>query len=381
MADRLPAACAALFASLSLQFPADAAACSGLFCDQTKISTAPADGATIPANAPGVLAQTGWFADLLALELDGGDAGTPRTTLELAAPGNFHDQALLKLDEPLVVGRTYRLKASNRCSVTNDGGIGSYEKTWSFTAGPASALPTTIGSAQVSYLVGKLGGRYGLSVDGTPAPSYDSAPVAVAQIAIQPSAELAPYLPLIRFSTYVDGVLWGESHFGHGIASYEAFPEQVTFRDFTRVFATCTREAQSAACESSGVAKGVHEVELRAHVAGAATDPAPLRFPITLSCAGDGGGPDGQAPDASGSGGAPDAGAPDARGAGGIGGSARSPTPQASGADDDGGCSVAPAPAASGAGARSLALFLGCVATMRGVRRRGRQWTMNWRGA
>lgn len=273
------------------------------------------------------------------MELDGGDAGTPLTTLGAVSRPLFPNNAslALRLDEPLVPGRTYRLTASNRCKQFggDDAGRSRGEKTVSFSAGPASALPGTIGSADVIYLTGTLGGRYGFNAEGRVAMWGRYAPVAVAQITIHPSAELQPYLPLTRFSTYVDGVLWGESHYGRGTASYEAAPDQVTFRDFTRVYATCLRDAADSACESSGVAVGSHEVELRAHVAGAATEPTPLRFQIHLSCPGDAG-----VPDASGAGGAPGGGRGDRND------------------DDGGGCAIARSRARNDAHAVSLAALV-----------------------
>lgn len=358
---------AAVVAAGVLSFTADAGACSYVFCDSGRpatVSTAPADGVTIPANAPGLVAETSWWAEPQALELDGGDAATPSATLEKeTAKLGFRANAvlLLKLSEPLAPGTTYTLKAESRCTQFADAGNSRGEKTVSFTAGPPSALPTTVGSARVAYSNGHLGARYGYTAEG-PVSGIDSrALTALAQITIEPSAELNAYLPLTRFSTYVDGVPWGESQYGHGTAHYEAAADQVTFRDFTRVFTTCTRDAYGGSCEPSGVPAGVHEVEIRAHVAGAATDPTPLRFQINLSC------PDGAAPDAS------NGAEPDASGVGGDAGPcgeagmANSSPTRLSAADDDGGCAIARPRTGDGVGTLSLAaLVLAASAALRG---------------
>jgi len=216
------------------------------------------------------------------LELVGPDAGTPVTTT---------NGALVTLGGQLVEGAQYQLRVSSACSWAAGASwdAGTSLVTSSFVAGPATPLPTSIGEARVDYQSAQVAGRYGLQGQDGFVVATGGPEAVVAQITISPSAELVPFLAVTAFTTLVDGTYWGESFYGTGVSPHETQAGIVSYRDFLRVYASCGRQAESAACESPGVGIGRHAVEVQAHVAGAASDPPPLMLSIDLACSGDAG--------------------------------------------------------------------------------------------
>jgi hypothetical protein len=337
----------------------EARACSWAgYCGKVADRLAPGSGATIPANAPGLAVHAGAGSTVQAFELRAGDGGPPpRTTLDTAS-----FETILKLADPLVPGTQYELSVVTRCPSSDDGGPSLKTTTGIFEVGEARAMPTTIGQAKVDYLLAKIGGRYGHHIDA-PLTSWTDGVATVAQITIEPSSELTPFLPVTKFSVFVDGSLWASSHYGHGTGSYEPKPDLVSIQDFSRIHAYCEgRAPMGSACEPGTAAPGTHGVEIRAHLAGAASDPAPIFLTVDLACPDAGAESDVDAGDGASTGETSvtsDAGAPEEEPA---------DRRAATASSDDGGCAVRSRPVRSAAVATWL--IAGALALIRVSRRR-----------
>ncbi len=112
-------------------------------------------------------------------------------------PKPLTDASLLVPQTPLISGRLY---------------VFSYSDSWGvvavhrFTATPAAVTPRVIGSLQASasrqgpFTVSSGGGSCTLDIDA-----------AVADLEINPSPELAPWVSVTRFTTLVDGKVCGHT--------------------------------------------------------------------------------------------------------------------------------------------------------------------------
>ena len=244
-------------------------------CDPSRI-TLPARGIELPANAPGVFARVESRAELLKFELAAVDSGLPLMSTETR-----NAWTILKFGEPLVSGGSYRIIAQAHCGSPFPDS--DYQEEIVFRAGPARDLPTTLGTVIVGYRTAPVFARS--LVDGG---SPTDVTAIVAELGIEPSPELAPFLPITSFRTLVDGALWGDVAYGHGASSSEPSPDVVTKRDFVRVHASCGRELASNLCEPVGVPRGLHVVDIFAHVAGMPNE-LHLTTDIDLLCPPDGG--------------------------------------------------------------------------------------------
>ncbi len=282
--------CATVVLSLLLGNPTLAEACTALACDPGRVLTGPPANGVVPSTASALAAEVSWGGKVQSMELRGLDAAVPPTVFEHPSATN-RGRAFLKLpSEPgLQEGGHYELRVVTRCETNSLGEPEEQTKVVPFTAGPAGLWPARFGPAQVTYFQAKVGGRAGTSRDGAIIPGKPGVNAVVAQIALDMTAELKSHLPVVQFTTYVDGELWAQSHYGSGWTSYEPSSD-VTIRDFTRIHAFCDPDGRRRAgsCSPAGATLGRHTVYIRAEPAGVSSDLASngLEFDIDLQCPG-----------------------------------------------------------------------------------------------
>lgn len=314
-------------AVLSIQsFEVHARACAGPACPGGGL--VPGDGATLPANAPGLVwmpSRPGSFdiGQLTRTDAgagDGADAGPP-APFELTVRGDAG--ASIPLDvrplgfntvtlvprAPLAAGLTYTFHDAQAC-VPDEGGLADR---FTFSATTASELPTGLGELSAGAVTtGPL--WVAASAECTRAVNSVQAEVSLAL-----SDSASPWRDAFLYSTYVDGRIWGPSM---NVAVMPKFGGSWRGRGKDLVYAPCEPDRD----EDRGLSEGTHTVEMRAVLAG--MDSVELRsnrVTVTLLCPSkpDGSAPDGAAPDGAAPDGAmPDRSVPDGgmRGAGGSGG-------------------------------------------------------------
>jgi len=205
---------------------------------------------TIPANLP-------------AFVID--DTGSPTTVEVTKVSGGTNGLTLGSIDDPRVpktkllvpatndlleAGATYTIAYTTKCSVS---GVPDSARTSSYVAGPAVALPTTIGATANQY------------ADGA--------------IVIAPSPELKAFLETTHFEVFVDGASLGTTPYGHVTADNL----KVDLSAYGVTVGYTSTSAPRSVCTSTAIEK--HEVRLTAHVAGADTDPSPMTFSVDVDCA------------------------------------------------------------------------------------------------
>jgi hypothetical protein len=132
------------------------------------------------------------------------------------------------------------------------------------TFGPAVALPEKAGTLDVAALEGPH--EVFNSLYGGSCPMVQVSGVTVV---LQPSAELAPWLEVMKTSVSVGGHAW-------------AVTPQWGDRPRFELFGICGNVAGTP----PGLTRGPHYAELQVHVAGAAADPPALAFAVDVECPG-----------------------------------------------------------------------------------------------
>jgi hypothetical protein len=249
------------------------------------LKLAPADGVVIPANAPGVVADSAWGSTVPMLELF--DSRGVSVASETSAT---EDPLVLGLEHSLTPGETYQVRAESQCLLGNsselDGFADSEELSFTFGVGDPSPLPTTTGSVTVTYeaIVGRA-----------QFPSGPEGYIVGAQLAVTPSPELVPFLPVTSFTTTIDGVHWATSTYGRGVEAGTLVMHGEVFgsytsdlvsgaEDYSVIHAGCPGSVRFSTCHSGNAPSGKHHVQIQAHVAGAIVDPAPIDVDIDLVC-------------------------------------------------------------------------------------------------
>jgi hypothetical protein len=217
----------------------------------------PAYDRTVPANAPALV-----VIDFSPATVKAGasvSSLTPSGPSLTLTPDTKSEGATLLLPQSSFAPSTkYTYDLETSCVLTNgtDASAPGYPRTEkvSFETVGEVALPTTIGTAQVREA----------TADGTP-------------VDITPSAELAAYLAVARFELWSDGKL--STTGGYGEFAANDGPLRFTLRH-----PYLQRSGQNVCKGQDGGTTTVTGIELRAHVAGAATDPTPLSFDATVVC-------------------------------------------------------------------------------------------------
>ena len=242
---------------------------------------APAAGKSLPGNLPGfpVIHERG----------EGVDGSAPLTVVELIDPAG----AVVPTDErmlpdwvglvaplaPLIPG-TYKLRWRETCSFENATQTGvpiparMAEREVIVTA--AQPLPTSIGTLSLETR------RETYRVNANASCTADVS-ASVVRLTLQPSAELAPYLPVAKLSVVINGQRWASSLYG----AVSVIPPSIYFAARTplEIFAVCSAPSGGQSIDR-GLAEGTHQAELRVEIPGAASAPAPVPFTFQLSCAG-----------------------------------------------------------------------------------------------
>jgi MYXO-CTERM domain-containing protein len=263
-------------AVFALWTPAPAWACSFDTCSFTYA----APSFDVPSNAPALVfaappdSENTPEKNLLLTTLDGvpvpftseRDPFTPLHS-DFLTPLHF----LVKPATPLVEGATYRLISVGKCimNATDRGPAFGFDVT--FTVGPPSELPSTLGSVTI----------HPEDSVNWPVPGgsscVDNRLVSAAFLEVS-TPELIAYYAVTRRTLQVDGQVWIEESYG------KSMPGELL--DATFPYSICEPGGW-------GLQAGRHHGELSMHVAGASTDPPPVSFDFDLNCAGVNAGPTG----------------------------------------------------------------------------------------
>lgn len=228
---------------------AKAWACSGLTCESVVVPV-PRAGSTIPSNAPAVGVQRTIFGDVtvdggieyrsgtaVALALMGPDGGLVTGRAVEAELGTF-------VATPLVEG-PWSVQLDEGCPV--DAG---------FVVGPAAPMPAV--SATVSLVETIWFSQVNGSTCSDPMPARQ-----VAQLRIEPSVEMRPWLPLARWEVEVDGANVRTSGFG-GLSTLPLDLAPTEGQTFLNAF-----DVQCAgATDARYLQPGRHEVKVIARILG-----------------------------------------------------------------------------------------------------------------
>lgn len=324
---------------------AAAVACTGLACSPGH--AAPAEGATVPANAPALpvlLTEARYPAvareNLDAVKvLDAHGREVPVTrALEFASSLN----ALINPVAPLLPG-AYRLVREPVCqynSPTSPATPTSGPVEQKFTVAAASPFPTVAGTIRVGPAVRK---KYNVGADVS---CSAEVPSVVVELKLEPSAELAPFLPLARWRVKANGEDWAATLPGGTLSAIPRSYYQAP-RVATELFRVCETEPN---VRDLGMKAEQVVGEVIVDIPGRGALP-PIPFTANLACA------DASVPDAGTDvgGGVRDAGTASA--------DASRPIPPSN--SGGGGCSVATSNAAGSRGATVLALLAGLAAIAR----------------
>jgi MYXO-CTERM domain-containing protein len=236
---------ASLLVSLVSVEPADA--CSPPPCWAGGLL--PADGATIPANAPALYWRPSSGGTPGEIRLTAvGDAQIPLTSVKEANS----DAYVLTPSTPLVAGMQYVLEDTGECL---------YQQPLrsTFMVGPAAPLPTSLGTTQRdgAYVRGDIsvataGGSCSIELDA-----------ASATITLTHSADAEPWKDLFVYETLVDSQLW-TPHTAINVSR----PLGASWRGRARdqLYRVCVENNG----EGRGLDEGTHEAAFRAYLPGQA---------------------------------------------------------------------------------------------------------------
>jgi hypothetical protein len=229
----------------------------------TASNGAPAEGTLVPANIPAVATVPGTYSgtpcQVTWFELLDPNGAPVATSPSPSEPG------VHLLDQALVPGQSHLLRYEHLCSHPQAQPL-TFQQ--SFSVGVAAPLPTSTGTLTIAE---QGAGPFTVS-DGSCGWSGTSAWVL---LQITPSCELMPFLPVVSFTTEVDGQPWASSRIG------STDWVSGSSRQMNLIFAQC-----SAYPANYGTTAGSHLVSIRAHIAGSAVELQPATLPITLGCAG-----------------------------------------------------------------------------------------------
>lgn len=241
----------------TLAWPAGATishACAPLRHSPTR--TAPTDGESMPASAPGILVTGEESASLEVFDAEG-----------FLVEGTFLTsdfQTYFAPSAPLKVG-TYTLRY-----LSYEGRLATeaVELERTITVTPAVPAPTATGDLRVAevdrteVLVGSAGS------------CYAPADAAILRLELDPDDSFAPYGSVVAWETRVDGELWASSE-GTLAPSTEA-------RSVLSLFAACDNNGASG--RDPGLSPGVHDVELQPTLVGSGIEIPPARIRVMVSC-------------------------------------------------------------------------------------------------
>lgn len=237
-----------LVAPAVMVMPRPAEACSPPLC--TRGAFLPGNGATIPSNAPGLYWRpthdwrAGTQPDPKAVRLT--TTADPTTPLPFTATALQNGDYVIVPGMPLVQGTSYVLEDPTVCDV------GTVKQT--FTVGAAAGLPEALGAVQ---LIGH-GSRGKIDVASFSGSCSTEIDVTSIGIELAPSAELAPWMPLLLFETIVDGQAW---QIQPSIGARPAPGASWKGKGKDLLFRTCVDNPDAS---FTGMSEGGHQVAFRA---------------------------------------------------------------------------------------------------------------------
>jgi hypothetical protein len=210
----------------------------------------PSDGSTIPENAPGLYWRPAYgaaagTADPASVKLT--KAMAPNVELPFTATALPGGDYLIAPNAPLVEGTAYVLEDVSTCGGTKGPRV-------SFMAGPSAPLPTSLGTMQTD----PHGYRQDLTVASGSGSCATTIDATLFGIYLEPSADVAPWLPLLLFQTIVDDEIWAIQD---NINNPPALGASWKGRGRDLLFRTCTANPEAS---YPGLASGGHQVAFRA---------------------------------------------------------------------------------------------------------------------
>ena len=242
--------------------PRDARACSQPACYPARLT--PGQGATVPANLPAIHWRPGTSFGTAAADVSMVTLATtadPTTPLAVTATALPAGDYLLVPNQALVAGTSYVITDGNDCG--NDAG-----PTATFTAGPAAALPTQLGT-----LTTVNGAVAPLTVPTSSGSCTSEVSADQATFDLVLAADATPWLHALLFETLVDDVVWRYKAGVH-VASW-------TGSNVDRIYHVCQTEDDGV---SLGLDAGPHAVTMRASLPGSTTILTSTVAPATLQC-------------------------------------------------------------------------------------------------
>lgn len=256
--------------ALELASASSASACSPPICRPSRVvlgdHTLPRNLAALPVTASGTRLSDPDDASDITLTTA---AGVPVAATVTVDPDTAHG-FLVVPTAPLTMG-SHVLRVLERCPATV-GGVPTVVD-HPFTVGAEASVPAMLGTVSAHRL-----GVQEVSVASSSGICSTAIQAAVATVTLAPSAESIPFAALARYTLLIDGTVWAASDFGSFDTS-SLFPH--VSRSVQRVFAAC---GTTGSLDDRGTTPGLHQAELRMHVAGAASDPPAVRFSIDVSC-------------------------------------------------------------------------------------------------
>ncbi len=260
---------AVFFIAAAITMPTrHAEACSPAPCSASTV--APAQGATIPANAPALVFSPG----SMMFGLDAGPLSpvTLKTKDGVAVPFTV-DGSLVKPTSTLPIGGLV-FGYDEGCNPSGSG-TSVVKKEVSFTVGPDAPLPTIAGTFGSTVYA-----RRGVEVITSSGSCTATIDAAVAELKLVMDPKFAPFLPLASFTTTVDGKPWATIPAG-GRPTPPRFSMEWGAHAHDIVFAACGAAVDKLA--DRGLLEGKHKVSVVAAIAGGPTLPA-LEIEVDLTC-------------------------------------------------------------------------------------------------
>ena len=244
-------------------------------------AAAPPDGAVVPANVPALVVRSPdlrcWYSMCQGIELETPeiiDSGERSVGFEYLDPGS-NAPHLLVLAAPLTSGETYRFRYPDPCATATNCREGTCVipfREQTLVAGPIAPLPTSLGEVEVSEAcveVAPISTRRGSCVV--------NATVATLRLSIRPSADLVPFLPVTYFTSSVRGEETGRTPHAPELVDGQLAGDAVG-----PIYSRCDAWDD---LDANGLSPGIHEVIVRAWIAGLA-QPLEHRVAIEIRCDG-----------------------------------------------------------------------------------------------
>jgi hypothetical protein len=245
----------------------DAKACSPP-CHPTQI--APAEGATIPASAPGIPIQLG------AQETDATVGFELRDASGALIGGALKKDATSRTyfsPTATLAPGAYTARFKSDCEA--QGAPAPFFKTSTFQVTAPAALPGAAGNLRVARAV-----RQKTDATTSSGSCVEDVDAAMVDLAVDVDPATTPYLPVLSWETHVDGHFWSRAE------GTLAQPGSLA-HSLLRLFTPCDTAGTQG--RHPGVTAGEHDVEVRAILVGGTAAIAPAKIRVNVTCGADNG--------------------------------------------------------------------------------------------